>query len=119
MGHLQGHSGPFGAQLQMQMQAHIQGLMQGLQAANPQDAHHLAQPYPASTLDEWGGDRCKPIFESLQGSMMQLSIQKFSSNVVEKLFCAAPPDFRALFISELIESDQMAVLVNSNYGHYV
>lgn len=51
--------------------------------------------------------------------MMQLSIQKFSSNVVEKLFCSAPPDFRARFIAELIESEKMSVLVNSNYGHYV
>merc|ERR1719361_1634943 len=51
--------------------------------------------------------------------MMQLSIQKFSSNVVEKLFCSAPPDFRARFIAELIENEKMSVLVNSNYGHYV
>lgn len=70
-------------------------------------------------LDEWGGMRCTPIFKSLQGRMMQLSIQKFSSNVVEKLFCSAPPEFRVLFISELVESEKMSVLVNSNYGHYV
>jgi len=70
-------------------------------------------------LDEWGGPRCTPIFKSLQGRVMQLSIQKFSSNVVEKLFCSAPTEFRMLFISELIESEKMSVLVNSNYGHYV
>lgn len=70
-------------------------------------------------LEEWGGARCTPIFRSLEGRMMQLSIQKFSSNVVEKLFCSAPPEFRARFISELIESEKMLVLVNSNYGHYV
>jgi hypothetical protein len=51
--------------------------------------------------------------------MMQLSIQKFSSNVVEKLFTFAPTEFKTLFISELIESDNMAALVNSSYGHYV
>merc|ERR1711972_241235 len=70
-------------------------------------------------LEEWGGVCCTPIFKSLEGRMMQLSIQKFSSNVVEKLFCSAPPEFRMLFISELIESEKMSVLVNSNYGHYV
>uniref|UniRef100_A0A7S2CIK7 PUM-HD domain-containing protein n=1 Tax=Alexandrium andersonii TaxID=327968 RepID=A0A7S2CIK7_9DINO len=70
-------------------------------------------------LEEWGGITCTPIFKSLEGRMMQLSIQKFSSNVVEKLFCSAPAEFRARFISELIESDKMSVLVNSNYGHYV
>lgn len=70
-------------------------------------------------LEEWGGACCMPIFKSLEGRMMQLSIQKFSSNVVEKLFCSAPPEFRNRFISELIESEKMSVLVNSNYGHYV
>merc|ERR1712113_390683 len=60
-----------------------------------------------------------PIFKCLEGRMMQLSIQKFSSNVVEKLFCSAPPEFRTRFISELIETEKMSVLVNSNYGHYV
>jgi len=70
-------------------------------------------------LEEWGGNSCTPIFRSLEGRMMQLSIQKFSSNVVEKIFCAAPQECRARLISELIESDKMSVLVNSNYGHYV
>eukprot|EP00930_Biecheleria_cincta_P035636 TRINITY_DN24496_c0_g1_i1.p1 TRINITY_DN24496_c0_g1~~TRINITY_DN24496_c0_g1_i1.p1 ORF type:complete len:979 (+),score=209.52 TRINITY_DN24496_c0_g1_i1:114-3050(+) len=70
-------------------------------------------------LEEWGGEVCTSIFEKLEGRMMQLSIQKFSSNVVEKLFCLAPPDFRNRFISELVESEKMSVLVNSNYGHYV
>lgn len=70
-------------------------------------------------LEEWGGERCTPIFKKLEGRMMQLSIQKFSSNVVEKLFCSAPADFRNRFIAELVESEKMSVLVNSNYGHYV
>lgn len=70
-------------------------------------------------LEEWGGQRCVPIFKSLEGRMMQLSIQKFSSNVVEILICKAPPQFKSQIISELIESEKMSVLVNSNYGHYV
>merc|ERR1719261_1529959 len=59
------------------------------------------------------------IFKSLEGRIMQLSIQKFSSNVVEKIFIQAPPELRRNFIDELIESDKMSVLVSSNYGHYV
>ncbi|CAK9017834.1 unnamed protein product [Durusdinium trenchii] len=70
-------------------------------------------------LEEWGGRDCEPILEKLEGRMMQLSIQKFSSNVVEKLLTIAPPEFRRKFIWELVESDKMSVLVNSNYGHYV
>jgi len=90
-------------------------------------AHHaldlVQSPYGnyavQHALEEWGGPRCMPIFRTLEGRMMQLSIQKFSSNVVEKLFCSAPEEFRIRFISELIESEKMSVLVNSNYGHYV
>mmetsp|Transcript_161245 Transcript_161245/g.297199 ORF Transcript_161245/g.297199 Transcript_161245/m.297199 type:complete len:1093 (+) Transcript_161245:123-3401(+) len=70
-------------------------------------------------LEEWGALRCMLVLKSLEGRMMQLSIQKFSSNVVEKIFCSAPPDMRKRFIDELIESDKMSALVNSNYGHYV
>jgi hypothetical protein len=70
-------------------------------------------------LEEWGGETCMPIFKSLEGRMMHLSVQKFSSNVVEKLFTFAPPEFKKRFISELIQREKMSVLVNSNYGHYV
>ena len=69
-------------------------------------------------LEEWGGNRCQPILRKLEGRMMQLSIQKFSSNVVEKLLCSAPTDFRDRFIAELVQNE-MSVLVNSNYGHFV
>ncbi|CAE7723361.1 unnamed protein product [Symbiodinium microadriaticum] len=65
-------------------------------------------------LEEWGGNCCQPILHKLEGRMMQLSIQKFSSNVVEKLFCSAPADFRDRFIAELVESEKMSVLVNSD-----
>ncbi|CAJ1352014.1 unnamed protein product [Effrenium voratum] len=70
-------------------------------------------------LEEWGGQRCQPVLQKLEGRMMQLSIQKYSSNVVEKLFSSAPLDFRERFIAELLETEKMSVLVNSNYGHYV
>jgi len=70
-------------------------------------------------LEVWGGPRCVAIFDSLEGSIMQLSTQKFSSNVVEKILDSAPQHKRRRFIDELIESDKMTVLVNSNYGHYV
>merc|ERR1712039_488371 len=70
-------------------------------------------------LDEGGGEKCTAIFENLEGRMMQLSINKFSSNVVEKLLNSAPEAFRTRFIEELMEREKMSVLVNSHYGHYV
>lgn len=70
-------------------------------------------------FDEWGGLCCTPIFKSLQGSMAQLSAQKCSSNVVEKIFFCAPQQFKWYFINELIETEQIDMLLNSNYGHFV
>jgi hypothetical protein len=70
-------------------------------------------------LEEWGGARCVPMLKNMEGCIMQLSIQKFSSNVVEKLFSAAPPELRYQFVAELTQSDKMSVLVNSHYGHFV
>ena len=70
-------------------------------------------------LEEWGGRRCQAILQKMEGRVMQLSIQKFSSNVVEKLFSLAPADFRKRFIGELVASEKMSTLVNSTYGHYV
>lgn len=64
-------------------------------------------------LEEWGGQRCLPILQKMEGRMMQLSIQKYSSNVVEKLFSSAPEDMRQRFIGELVASEKMSMLVNS------
>jgi hypothetical protein len=70
-------------------------------------------------LEEWGGSTCMGVMRCLEGRMMSLSMQKFSSNVVEKIFCMAPAELRRRLIDELIASDKMPVLVNSNYGHFV
>merc|ERR1719498_1351509 len=61
------------------------------------------------------------IFEQLQGQIELLSMQKFSSNVVEKglrwekefLPCAS------LIVRELAQSDKIKALLHSPYGNYV
>ena len=65
-------------------------------------------------LEEWGGCRCMPILQRMEGRIMQLSVQKFSSNVVEKLFSCSPPEVRDRFFGELVASDKMSALVNRN-----
>merc|ERR1719486_1563183 len=42
-------------------------------------------------LEEWGGEVCRPLIQALTGRYAQLSIQKFSSNVVEQSLHYAPP----------------------------
>lgn len=70
-------------------------------------------------LEEWGGEACRPIVRALQGRLVQLSIQKFSSNVVEHTLMHAPADVREQLIEELACPDQARLLMSSVYGHYV
>lgn len=70
-------------------------------------------------LIEWGGGFGAPIMRSLEGKIVELSIQKFSSNVVETMLKVSLPDVRQTLIDELTDGAQAAVLVNSNYAHFV
>jgi len=70
-------------------------------------------------FEEWGGETCRPILEALRGRLVQLSIQKFSSNVVEHLLRLAPAEAQHWIFEELTSPDQVQVLASSVYGHYV
>lgn len=70
-------------------------------------------------FEEWGGDICEPIVQALAGKLVQLSIQKFSSNVVEQMLISALPSTRRILLEELSNVDQMAILMSTQYGHYV
>lgn len=70
-------------------------------------------------LEEWGGEVCRPIVEALKGRLVQLSIQKFSSNVVGHLLRLAPAEAQPWILEELASPDQLQALLSSVYGHYV
>eukprot|EP00742_Colponemidia_sp_Colp-10_P000746 GILJ01000810.1.p1 GENE.GILJ01000810.1~~GILJ01000810.1.p1 ORF type:complete len:1060 (+),score=180.51 GILJ01000810.1:230-3409(+) len=70
-------------------------------------------------IESWGGSACRSVFQQMLGRVMQLSMQKFSSNVVEKCIQYADSDFQAMFLEELTKSDKMGVLMQSSYGNYV
>mmetsp|Transcript_53972 Transcript_53972/g.101338 ORF Transcript_53972/g.101338 Transcript_53972/m.101338 type:complete len:784 (-) Transcript_53972:280-2631(-) len=70
-------------------------------------------------FEEWGGEICEPIVQALAGKLVQLSIQKFSSNVVEQMLISAMPSTRRVLMEELSNVDQMAILMSTVYGHYV
>jgi hypothetical protein len=44
-----------------------------------------------TVLDNWDPNICDPIFSKLRGKVAQLSIQKFSSNVIEKCLERSDP----------------------------
>jgi len=62
---------------------------------------------------------CAPLLEALVGRYANLSVQKFSSNVVEKILMLGPDAVRRTVIEELGQADRMAVVVSSVYGQYV
>lgn len=57
-------------------------------------------------LEEWGGEACRPIIESIRGHLAMLSNQKFSLNVVERVLRSAPADLQETLVEELVSSDQ-------------
>jgi len=70
-------------------------------------------------LEEWGGDFCEPIMQALKGKLVQLSIQKFSSNVVEMVLRVAPKHLQSQLLDELTLQEQAVVLTSTVYGLYV
>jgi len=70
-------------------------------------------------LEEWGGEVCRPLIQALQGKLVQLSIQKFSSNVVEHALRFTPPDQRQWILEELTSPELTPILMSTVYGHYV
>ncbi|KAJ3441840.1 pumilio homology domain family member [Anaeramoeba flamelloides] len=64
--------------------------------------------------------RADEIIEAVKGNMLKLSIQKFSSNVIEKCLRVANDKIRKLLIDEFIENqDAMKTLLMDNYANYV
>jgi len=70
-------------------------------------------------LEEWGAEVCKPIIQAFSQRLVQLSIQKFSSNVVEQMLHCSPSTTQLQLRQELSCPQQVAVLMSTVYGHYV
>eukprot|EP00931_Biecheleriopsis_adriatica_P003913 TRINITY_DN105661_c0_g1_i1.p1 TRINITY_DN105661_c0_g1~~TRINITY_DN105661_c0_g1_i1.p1 ORF type:complete len:743 (+),score=150.29 TRINITY_DN105661_c0_g1_i1:121-2349(+) len=71
------------------------------------------------SFEEWGADVCWPIVQALGGKLLQLSIQKFSSNVVEHMLKIMPPEARLHLVEELANREQTHVLMTTVYGMHV
>lgn len=72
-----------------------------------------------AALENWSGVACRPIILKLKSRVLQLAIQKFSSNVVEKCIAVAEPHLRLQLIDELVaDRNSVHVLMESQYGMY-
>lgn len=59
------------------------------------------------------------VYEGLEGSIGNLAVQKFSSNVVEKCLEQGDEKVREAIIGELIDPDRLPRLIQDPYANYV
>ncbi|KAH7089767.1 armadillo-type protein [Paraphoma chrysanthemicola] len=60
-----------------------------------------------------------PMCEGFAGKIIELSKQKFSSNVIEKCIRCAEMSAKQLMIEELLDAEELERLMRDSYGNYV
>ena len=71
------------------------------------------------SIDLWGIDDVKEIIESFYGKCSVLSIQKYSSNVIERCL-EKSAQFLENFVNEICSNEgTIGLLMKNNYGNYV
>ena len=70
-------------------------------------------------LERANADDVRMIASKLLGRLASLSMQKFSSNVVEKALQIAPGEVQQDMISELIDKKTLRSLLRDQFGNYV
>jgi hypothetical protein len=59
------------------------------------------------------------IYNSLAHNVLQLSVQKFSSNVIEKCLDYCDREIKQKFFEGIFQPEGMKSLIKSSYGFYV
>lgn len=70
-------------------------------------------------LDLNTADFSEPLIRKFIGHICGLSVQKFSSNVMEKCIRIASPATRHLLVAPMLQRDKLESLVRDSYGNYV
>jgi hypothetical protein len=70
-------------------------------------------------LEEWGPEIAFDIIDVIIKNIISLSMQKFSSNVVEKCFDIVNKHLRKRMIKELFNTSKISSLLKNKYGNYV
>ena len=83
----------------------------------------VSNPYGNYAVSEivtqWDSEVCTPIFNQLATKISELSIQKYSSPVIETCLRDSNDQTRAMYINEIARSTKLHTLINHNYGNYV
>jgi len=70
-------------------------------------------------LDEWGYVICKDVVKVIQTNITSLSMQKFSSNVVEKCLDMLDQNTRKGWIKDIFNFSKLTALLKNKYGNFV
>jgi len=70
-------------------------------------------------FENWSGDFCLPIIQQFYGKFYNLSMQKYSSNVVEKCLERGDENVLGKFIDEISQHTRVLDLMKNSYGNYV
>lgn len=70
-------------------------------------------------IEHWTNDELTNVYMNLHNNILQLSMQKFSSNVIEKCLSRADDSILMLYAESLSDPETVKSLAKSNYGFYV
>eukprot|EP00831_Metopus_contortus_P019672 TRINITY_DN18556_c0_g1_i8.p1 TRINITY_DN18556_c0_g1~~TRINITY_DN18556_c0_g1_i8.p1 ORF type:complete len:156 (+),score=25.67 TRINITY_DN18556_c0_g1_i8:160-627(+) len=70
-------------------------------------------------LEKYPQDLSAFFISSIKGKISQLSITKYSSNVVERCLEYALPSLQTELIEEIMEHETLLLLMKNNFGNYV
>lgn len=72
-----------------------------------------------TAVDVWKEENVMPIIKQFYGKFINLSMQKFSSNVVEKFLLKGGEPVISKYIEEISINNRIVDLMKNNYGNYV
>ena len=73
----------------------------------------------STIIEKWEPKINRPIFEKLARKISELSIQKYSSCVIEKCIECRDLQTRSNFIYEISQIPRLFALIGHNYGNFV
>jgi len=85
--------------------------------------HLMQDPYGnyvvQYVLEVCGRDEIRPVTTCPLGRIISLSVQKFSSNVIEKCIEKATEDVQSAYVDELCDATHIRQLMQDQYANYV
>eukprot|EP00347_Sterkiella_histriomuscorum_P024135 403332189 len=83
-------------------------------AQNPYGNYAIQQSF-----EHWDKELCQDIIPQFFGKVYQLSLQKCSSNVIDKCIQNSKPEYLAIIMQELINCERLNNLITNSYGNFV